>query len=74
MIFIYPRKEGREDIGKFAHYLLSTVSITLSKEVSLESIFQVALRYHPYFQTPPTGEQIQVLNTTSSSRDQITRN
>lgn len=61
MIFIYLRKEGREDIGKFAYYLryLSIVFITLSKEVSLESIFQVALLSH-IFQTPPTGRQIKV--------------
>lgn len=57
MIFIIP-KEGREDIGKFAYYMyLSIVFITLSKEVSLESIFQVALLSH-IFQTPPTGRQI----------------
>lgn len=57
-------RQEREDIGKFAYYLryLSIVFITLSKEVSLESIFQVALLSH-IFQTPPTGRQIQVLNT-----------
>lgn len=33
-------RKGREDIGKSAYYMyLSIVSITLSKEVSLESIF-----------------------------------
>lgn len=56
MIFIYPRKEGREDIGKFAYYMyLSIVFITLSKEVSLSSIFQVALRYYPIFSDPADG-------------------
>lgn len=60
---IHIRKEGRK--GRYRqvrllHYLyLSIVFITPSKEVSLESIFQVALLSH-IFQTPPTGRQIQV--------------
>lgn len=58
---IYIPKEGREDIGKFAYYL-SIVFITPSKEVSLESIFQVALLSH-ISRPRRRGAKYQVLNT-----------